>query len=317
MSGDLDPEETTTVPPDEAFAALGNETRIRILQVLGDADEPLSFSELYDRIDYDPSTNFSYHLQQLEGHFVRKTDDGYELGQVGNRVVQAVLSGAVTDAPLIERSCVDHRCEYCGAETEISYTKGYLGLYCTDCSGNTTDDVPEEYQGYLRAQPFPPAGLQGRTPIEIHHAAFVWGTLQRLSLASGVCPICSVPLDTTMDVCENHDPGGSLCGECGERRLISVTTQCTNCTIEGGGPLRTFLLAATEFLAFLVNHGINPFAPSTEPWVALETNAEEIVSLEPLVVQVTYAIAADTITLTVDDDISVVEVTRGQRATLD
>ena len=39
MSGGLDPEETTTVPPDEAFAALGNETRIRILQVLGDADE--------------------------------------------------------------------------------------------------------------------------------------------------------------------------------------------------------------------------------------------------------------------------------------
>jgi hypothetical protein len=120
-----------------------------------------------------------------------------------------------------------------------------------------------------------------------------------------------------MDVCENHNPGGSLCEECGERRLVMVTTRCTNCTVEGGGPLRTFLLANTEFLAFLTNHGINPLAPSTEPWVTLETDDEEIISMEPLEVRVTYAIGDDTITLTVDDDPSVIEVTGGRTATAD
>lgn len=298
--------------PDEAFAVLGNETRIRILQVLGNADGPLTFSELYERIDYDPTTNFSYHLQKLGGHFVRKTDDGYELGQVGLRVVQAVLSGSMTEAPLLERTRVDHRCEYCGADTEISYTKGFLGLYCTECPGNTSDSVPPEYQGYLRAQSLPPTGIQGRTPVQIHRAAFVWGNLQRLALASDHCPICSAPLDHTLEICDAHDSGGTLCEKCDERRLVSVSTQCTNCITEGGGPLRTFLLANTEFLAFMTTHRINPFAPSTEPWVALETYNEEVLSRDPLVVQVTFLIDDDTITFTVDEDLSVVDTTRGQ-----
>lgn len=298
--------DTTTVPPDEAFASLGNETRIRILHALADADAPLSFSELYERIDYDPSTNFNYHLEKLVGHFVTKTDAGYELGQVGNRVVQAVLSGTMTEAPLLERSRIDHPCEYCGADTEVSYTKGYLGLYCTACPGNTTEDVPSEYRGYLRAQQFPPAGLQDRTPAEVHRAAFVWGSLQRQSLASQMCPTCSARLETGMDVCEAHDPDGGLCETCGRRRLVSVTARCTNCTAKGGGPLRTFLLANTEFLAFLTAHGLNPLAPSTAPWATLETRDEELLSREPLKVRVTFAINDDTITLTVDADLSVV-----------
>lgn len=313
MSRGVGPEgENTLMPPDEAFAVLGNDTRIRILQAIGEATEPLSFSELYDRIDYDPSTNFNYHLQKLEGHFVSKTEDGYELGQVGNRIAQAVLSGSVTEAPLLERTEVDHRCEYCGAETEISYTKGVLGLYCRECPGNTTDDVPKEYRGYLRGQSFPPAGLQGRTATEVHRTAFVWGNLQRLSLASKICPVCSAPLETEMEVCDNHDPEGNLCETCGRRRLVSVTSRCTNCIIEGGGPLRTFLLTNTEVLAFLTTHGLNPLAPSTEPWAVLETRDEEILSREPFEVRVTFAIDDDTITVTVDDDLSVVDTTRGE-----
>jgi hypothetical protein len=232
MSGTVERGEKTTEPPDEGFAGVGDETGIRIGQEWGERGEPLSFSELYDRIDYDPSTNFSYHLKKLEGHFVSKTDDGYELGQVGNRVVQAVLSGTMTEAPLLERTHIDHRCEYCGAETEVSYTKGYLGLYCTECPGNTTEDVPSEFRGYLRAQPFPPAGLQGRSATEVHRAAFVWGNLQRLSLASDLCPICSAPLDTAMEVCDNHDPDEGLCETCDRRQMVSVTARCTNCIFE-------------------------------------------------------------------------------------
>lgn len=40
----------TTLAPDEAFAVLGNETRIRILQVLGETDGPLPFTELQDLV---------------------------------------------------------------------------------------------------------------------------------------------------------------------------------------------------------------------------------------------------------------------------
>jgi hypothetical protein len=96
MSGDGDSERLS---PDDAFATLGNETRLGILQTLGRAGEDLSFSVLRDRVGVEDSGQFNYHLEQLVGHFVRKTEDGYQLRRAGRRVVEAVLSGAVTDAP--------------------------------------------------------------------------------------------------------------------------------------------------------------------------------------------------------------------------
>lgn len=54
---------STTVPPDEAFTVLSGETRLRILRTLGDADEPLVFSALYDGVEYDDPANFNYHIK--------------------------------------------------------------------------------------------------------------------------------------------------------------------------------------------------------------------------------------------------------------
>ncbi|MFB6206666.1 MAG: ArsR/SmtB family transcription factor, partial [Haloglomus sp.] len=90
--------EPTALSPDEAFGVLGNETRIQILQTLGEADGPLSFTELRDRVGIRQGSQFNYHLDKLVGHFVRKTDDGYELRLAGRRVIYAVLSEAVTEA---------------------------------------------------------------------------------------------------------------------------------------------------------------------------------------------------------------------------
>ena len=63
-----------TLAPDDAFELLGNETRVRILQTLGTADEPVPFSELHDRVGLRDSGQFNYHLDRLVGHFLQKTD---------------------------------------------------------------------------------------------------------------------------------------------------------------------------------------------------------------------------------------------------
>ena len=42
--------EPTTLSPDAAFERLGNEARIKILRTLGEADGPLSFTEVRDRV---------------------------------------------------------------------------------------------------------------------------------------------------------------------------------------------------------------------------------------------------------------------------
>lgn len=43
---DRDPE-SAPLAPDDAFALLGNETRMEMLRTLGDADEPMSFTDFF------------------------------------------------------------------------------------------------------------------------------------------------------------------------------------------------------------------------------------------------------------------------------
>lgn len=74
----------TILAPDEAFAALGNETRMAILQALWDSRDPLSFSDLRDAIGIQDPGRFHYHLSHLTDHFVRKSGKGYVLRAAGN-----------------------------------------------------------------------------------------------------------------------------------------------------------------------------------------------------------------------------------------
>jgi hypothetical protein len=135
-----------TLSPEAAFSVLSDQTRLEILTVLGKASEPLVFSELFERVDYDDSANFNYHLQQLLGHFVREVDDGYTLRHAGGRVVQAILSGTVTENPVVERTAVDRPCFLCGGDLELSYREERIALFCPDCGGTrgeASETVPE------------------------------------------------------------------------------------------------------------------------------------------------------------------------------
>ena len=109
------------VSPDEAFALVADETRLEILRMLAATDEPLAFSTLFHRSEYDTRSNFSYHLDKLDGHFISQTDEGYALRQAGRRVVEAVISGAVTDDPVVHRVPIDRQCPFCSAQIEVSY----------------------------------------------------------------------------------------------------------------------------------------------------------------------------------------------------
>jgi len=83
---------------------LGNETRVQILRELGDAGEPLAFSTLYDRVDVTDSSQYNYHLDKLLGHFVHRVDGEYALARPGERIVEAIRSGAVIGDPEIGRT---------------------------------------------------------------------------------------------------------------------------------------------------------------------------------------------------------------------
>jgi hypothetical protein len=302
--------------PDEAFSTLGNEIRIRILSELGDADGPLSFSTLYDRLEVSDSAQFNYHLDKLLGHFVRKLDDGYALSRPGQRVVEAILSGAVTDDPELDRTSVEDRCSACDRQLEIAWHNGSIELFCADCqrrwerSWGRVGGPQEAPLGYLGRLPFPPAGLKDRTPSEILQAAYTWTNLELLAVASGLCPRCAATVERELDVCEDHDASKGPCGACGTSYAMRLTASCTNCLYSVGSAAAWGLLPTPELLTFVFDHGINPIAPNSAHRLdqVLNEYDETIHSLEPFRATMTFTTDGNSLHLTVDRSLGIREV---------
>lgn len=303
----------TTVPPspDEAFSILGNETRLNILQVLGEADERVAFSELRERVGMRDSGQFNYHLTQLVGHFVDQTDDGYGLRQPGKRVIQSVLSGAVTEEPVIEPTPIDHACPYCGAPGEASYSQGRVELYCTECPGlygqNERASREAAEKGHVGGLSLPPAGVRDRTIDEIVHTASTWCHLELIAWSCDICPRCSALLTHSVNICGDHDSTDGSCGRCGNRHAIHIESRCTNCFHEMSGIFGNYLMGTPELLAFVAQQGLDPISEGIE-WGA--EWGEEILSEEPFEARFTTDVDDERVSLTVGADLSVVDVAR-------
>lgn len=300
----------TGLPPDDAFALLGNETRMEILQALSEGDEPMSFSSLQDRVSVADSGQFNYHLDKLVGHFVRHTEDGYTLRRAGERVIEAVLSGAVTDAPVLEPTEIDETCPFCGAPVEVGFTEERVEFYCTSCPGSfrptrAQESFEVEDHGYLGRLSLPPAGLQDRTPQEIVEAAWIWGELEVMAMSTGVCPRCSADLERSIDVCPDHDASEGLCETCGRRYAANINVDCSNCIFGAGGLFTVALAATIPFLEFLTTHDVNPL---TQRWTTANYD-EEILSVDPFEARFTFTLNGDRRSMTVDDELTVVDVT--------
>ena len=304
----------TNLSPEDAFAVLGNETRMAIMYALAEADEPVSFSELRDLTDVSDSGQFNYHLGKLEGHFVEVTEAGYQLRQPGRWVVGALLTGAVTQDTSMEATPVDFACLYCGAQIELSYRDGRVELYCTECDGTFGESAIESKaeqdhpHGYLGGMALPPAGVQGRTPLELIRAASAWGHLQLLAGAYGVCPLCSARMENRPVVCESHEAAGGLCPNCERRHAVQNDRHCSNCVYKMRGPFVTQLIGSLDLRLFIGEHGIDPIADGLDwGWVY----EEEVLSVNPFEAIFTFTADGETISLTVNDEMEITEVTKG------
>lgn len=306
-------EDSTTLSPDEAFAVLGDETRLDILRQLGEADGPLSFSQLFERVDYETTANFSYHLEKLGGHFVRKTEAGYALQQAGRRVVESVLSGAVTEAPVVERTPVGKTCPFCGAGIEVRYEQGDLILYCESCGGtrggssSTASWAEPDDSDILGHVSLPPAGVRDRSPTEVFDAAEVRTVTEAYALARGVCPRCSARVASTVQVCEDHDAGPGHCDKCDQQFGVSIGVSCTNCILEQESVFSKHLLAEPRLMAFMIDHGVDPVSPNGFHLFRMD---ERIRSVDPFEGEFTFAAEDETLTLTVNEELEVTDVSR-------
>ncbi|MFC7068062.1 winged helix-turn-helix domain-containing protein [Halobaculum lipolyticum] len=311
----VDHADDADLAPAEAFALLGNETRIDILQALHgatierDDGTPIQFSELYDRVDLDDSAHFNYHLKQLLDHFVRKvecdpadpdgstadgssggaTDDcveGYEFRTPGWKVVRSVFAGTFTGRSEVGPFDAPGDCYECGGDLEARYANERLTIACTDC-GRT----PVNY-------PFPPGGLADRTPAEFLDAFHHHVRHHYCLAADGVCPECMGRMETTVTT-DTSMPGQDVavehvCGRCDNRLASAVGVN---------------LLDTAPVLTFFADRGVDlttdPFW--THPWTVSDVYTT-VVTTDPLRVRLTLPCGDDAIGVTVDETLQVLDV---------
>lgn len=309
----MDTEEAApaALSPDEAFALVADETRLEILRTLAESGEALAFSTLFERSDYETRSNFSYHLDRLEGHFITRTDDGYVLRQTGRRILEAVIAGTITENLVVEREPIDEACPFCSAPIEVSYQQERVEMFCTECPGFFRQaDSGEAYAsefGTLGHIHLPPAGVPGRTPAEMHHAAIAWSNLELLGISTGICPRCSGSIEHAVAACDDHDADG-VCGQCDRRYAILFKADCTACHYSTSGIPNICLLGRTELLSFITDHGANPLRPDSQDIDpgALANYEEAIHSHDPFEATISFTLRDETLTVTINEDVEII-----------
>lgn len=196
MSDDADAaEDGHQFDPSAAFSLLGNPVRLETVMALHDAgrDAPVSFVDLFDRVDVEDTGRFNYHRDKLTPHFIRNVGEGYELTAAGERVARAIAAGRYTDAPELGPFEVEGACYDCGAvELWGEYTGERFRVDCRDC-GQRVLDVG-----------VPPSVVRGRDPGEFVRAFERWSRDVVDRAVSGLCPDCGGAVETRVRESENE-----------------------------------------------------------------------------------------------------------------
>ena len=233
-------------------------------------------------------------------------------------MVEAILSGAVTDDPQLGRTTVEGRCADCGRALDIQWENGSVEMLCQSCerrwerSWGRVGGPQEAPEGYLGRLPFPPAGLEHRSPSEILQTAYLWTNLELLAVASGLCPRCAATVERELHICDDHDSENGPCSVCGAQHAVRLSATCTNCIYSVGCTAAWGTLPSPELLAFLFEHDLNPLAPTSVHRLDQVLNGyeEAIHSRDPFRATFEFAVDGDSLRLDVDETLSVVETTR-------
>lgn len=302
--------------PQEAFAALGSEHRIRIIEELGKRqskdpripDEQVPFSDLLEATGIPDKGKFNYHLGKLTGIFVDRRENGYTLTHAGREVVRAVRAGTLTSQPESDETPIEGvSCPYCGSEAIwFSYDQGMIMFGCGVCAGYSLDD-PIETPGIIQGGRFPASGLVGRDAEELYYLAPLWGMFVHRLLSEGLCPSCSGPVTAHIDICSDH-PEEGICDTCESDHAGAIRYGCTVCGYAEGMPLWGRGLVGEEMFRFAYDRGVNLNRPSPDDLRLTRNIAEEVISVTPPRVRYTYHIDGDALSLTIDDSLEITDV---------
>jgi len=278
------------LPPAEAFAVVGNETRLRILEALWEAERPAAFSDLRRRVGMRDSAQFNYHLDKLVGQFVRKTEDGYEFRQAGRAVIRSVLAGTLNQSPELDPFPVEGACVDCGHGLRARYEEEHFHIECPECG--------RPHGGY----PFPPGGLEDRTREEALDAFNQRARHLSCLSKDGVCPECNGRMETGVGYATGEDAMGLE---------VRVDYECARCNLTTSSSTGLALLDDAEVVSFYRDHGVDlndvPFW--TLDWCVTDAHTE-VASEDPWRLRVTIELDDEELVATLDGDLAVVSTER-------
>jgi DNA-binding transcriptional ArsR family regulator len=223
----------------DAFAALGDDTRVAILEALVDArredpaDSAVSFSALRERVGVEDSGRFNYHLGKLRDRFVEEADGAYQLTYAGEEVVGAILAGTHDPDLVLDPVELDDPCPICDTALTAEYEDGKLLVDCEN------DHTP------MRTT-VPPAAAIDRSLEELLRVATLATYAKFELVAGGVCFECYGLLDRRIEPYESDDISDFV-----------YRTQCERCGFTTSSTSTIALLRHPAFVSLCHDHGID------------------------------------------------------------
>ncbi len=277
--------------PEESFECLAHEVRMQTVRVL-DEQGPLAHGELRERVGVDDSGRFNYHLQKLDGQFVRKGEEGYELTAAGRRVVGAVVSGSFTSDLEGKEVPSEAECFRCGGTLATHLEKGGANMTCMDCGQR------------LNSVDIPPRVLEGCATADLHGLVDRWVKRRVSSVEYGFCHRCDGPVEDQLVLATGPETPRWLDDLPVE---AAVHQRCSRCGVEYHALVPGIAVLHPAAMGFHYDHGVDvrktPMADLD--WLQMGVTAVE--STDPLVVSVPMALDDETLVLEFDEEMALVD----------
>lgn len=325
----------TTVDPEvtEAFKVLANETRLAILLALWETYDPyaetnrVSFSDLNDLVGVRDPGRFNYHLDQLVGWHIDRSEEGYSLRRAGYSVVQTVLAGSGITSTEHPPSRFPIDCEYCDGPTYVGYRNENLYRICTTCVGSlgmshegwTGEAIAEGTGGLLSWYQVDPTGIATRSASAVHDIVFLKWFISTQSAISGLCHSCSGVVDGSIVICSDHAASNdALCATCGRRYRARAIYQCTACKEPFGFKPEWAVIHHPAVANFAYERGvplcdINDLESLRATFEIAHDAEVDVLAEAPTRLAVSYEIDGGTIEVVIDDAIEVQAVETAPR----
>ncbi|WP_255171197.1 winged helix-turn-helix domain-containing protein [Natrononativus amylolyticus] len=292
------------VEPEEAFAALTDETRLKILQVLWESDiQTVTFSELRRAVGMRDPGQFNYHLDKLVGQFVTKTDEGYRLTQAGKHVNGAIASGMYTAHGTIDPIVLDHSCQKSGEAIMLRYENETVQVGCGSCSF-----CPSGWKA-----PVPPAVFAGYDRDEIPEVVSRYFRTKVQQVTNGFCPYCNGQMKSAVKLFDTMGDGPSPADRSEELNDLSldpvVRFDCQRCSARSRIALyHALLLTDPVVTSFYCENGV--VVQERPIWEISELSPAriDIESRNPVQVNVMYRVDESTLIIVVDETFNIVDI---------